>query len=560
MSDETRRRLVYFAVALVVFAAFWPSLANAPVWDDVFLTVENPFLASVDGVIELFQHDMWTTSSKREASSFYRPIAMASYALSRAIGGNGAASYHAGNVALHAANAVLLGAFAERVARVRVLAAALAALGFALAPLNTEAVTWLSGRFDLIGTTFLLLSLLANAKQGETRLLSVPLVLFALLSKEAFITGAPLLVACDLALLGRSPRSEWRKWGALAAAVALVFVLRRMVGVMGVAAYAATPPLTLLASFAFLLTTFGRQLVWPSYLDPFRHYAPPSAIGVAIVLLISTIALAAAIASWRRAPGDPRRAAIAFGVLWALMTLAPASVTGPNLEMVGDRYAYVPLVGVFLVAAVALDRALDAGTRAAPIAAAFGTIVLIGAAVRDRVRLAEWRDERTLFSASLRDDPANFYSVYSLGQLEAIEGRFAEAEPLLLRADQLRPRYWRTENALCFVWLNQDRLAAAERACLATVDHNPENPRGWINLTSVYVRAKMWTRCLEVVPEAIAKKPRDGEPYYLRAVCRANSHDFKGATDDVRAALTYEPGHHGARDLLSQLRARGVTP
>jgi Flp pilus assembly protein TadD len=279
---------------------------------------------------------------------------------------------------------------------------------------------------------------------------------------------------------------------------------------------------------------------------------------VIATLVACGVVVAASVLAIRARPDEPRRRLFFVGVAWACLTLGPVAVTGPNLEMVGDRYAYLPLVGVFLALAALLDAALSTSGRRAVVAAFVAAPVLFAWTLRSRGRLAEWRDERTLFSASVRDDPANFYSVYSLGSLDAVEGRFAEAEPALVRADELRPGYWRTENALCFVWLNTGHYAKAERACLSSARHMPDNPRVWINLMTVYVRASQWPRCLEAAPSAIALRPRGAEPVYLRAVCKANLGDLPGAAADVRAALGFDASHAGANDLARQLRARGA--
>jgi hypothetical protein len=384
------------------------------------------------------------------------------------------------------------------------------------------------------------------------------LLIAALLSKEAFITGGALVAASDVLFHGRRARDEAPKWAAIVFSVALVFVVRRVVGVMSVAAFAATPIPSLLSSVAFLVITFGRQLLWPAYLDPFRHYAAPPLPVVVVTLAACAALFFACVLAVRARPDDARRRLLLAGVGWAFLTLGPVSVTGPNLEMVGDRYAYLPLVGVFFAVAALLDAAASVRPRAAVVVALVAAPVLFAWTLRDRARLAEWRDERALFVASVRDDPQNFYSAYSLGQLDAVERHFPEAEANLSRAEELRPGYWRSENALCFVWLNTGRFAQAERACLSSVEHMPGNPRVWINLVSVYVRAGKWARCLEVVPSAIAHRPRGAEPVYLRAVCRANTGDLAGAAADVRAALAFEPSHAGANDLARQLKNRGA--
>jgi tetratricopeptide (TPR) repeat protein len=327
---------------------------------------------------------------------------------------------------------------------------------------------------------------------------------------------------------------------------------------MSVAAISSTGLLALLKSYAFLLVTFAKAFVYPAYLDPYRGYDAPTAAMTALVLAAAALAPAYTFFLVRRQPDNPRIRTLAFGLAFALITFLPASLSGPNLDIVGDRYGYFPLVGMFFAASSLVGHLVHSKRGTAPVAYVLVAICLALFVRRDWSRLADWENERTLFTASLRDNATNAYSLYSLGYLEAIEGNFAEADVLLRRSYEARPSSWRTLNALCYVRIHQDNPRAAEEYCEQSVALQPSNPRAWLNLASARVNRHAWSTGAEAASRAVELKPRSAEARYLRAACFANLGHIDDAKDDLRAALDLEPGHHGARNLLEQFRAKGI--
>ena len=234
--------------------------------------------------------------------------------------------------------------------------------------------------------------------------------------------------------------------------------------------------------------------------------------------------------------------------------LAKGAITGPVLDMVGDRYAYLPLVGAFLLLA-----SLVPATPRARVATACGVAALcVGfAGVVTPRRTAEWRDERTLFAASLVAHPGNPYALYSLGELDVKAGRFDEAEPLLLRAIETAPNPWRAWTALGFMRLGQGRLDEAEQACLHSLAINGEGSHAYVNLAAVYARRGDWPKTFAAASKASSLRRRSAESRYLEALSLANLGDLVRARARLDVALGMEPSHAGARSLDAQLRARG---
>lgn len=544
--------LVVAALAFAVFAAAAP---NGFVWDDVHLVARNPHLGSLSGLAEIFRRDLWSASALGTKSEFYRPLALASFAIDRALGGNRAIAFHLGNAALHAANAALVALLLGRWLPTRPRLALGGAALFALAPAHSEATLWISGRFDLLAATFALAA--AYAASRARHALVVVALGAALLCKEASAFVA-LLVLAQLVAIERAPR---RAVAGVAGGLAFAFVAylaaRRAVGVETAGALDGLGPTELVRAYAFLVATTARLLVAPFGLDAFHPYEPLGLVpSVAIVLGVGAATLGAAYRA--RRDGDRAFALVAFGLVWFSVSVGPPAITGPVLDMTGDRYAYLPDVGLF-VAATALASRYSAHSRAVHLRAwaAFATWLVADAGIVV-ARARDFRDERSFYAASLRAHPGNPYALYALGEIEAIAGDLAAAEPLLERAVATAPKPWRPLTSLCFVRLRQGRLGEAEDLCRRAIAINGSAAYAWTNLAAAYASAGAWTDALDAAREAARHRTRGAEATYLEGLALANLGDLAAAADACARALAVDPSHRGARSLAAQLAARGV--
>ncbi len=138
----------------------------------------------------------------------YRPVGFMSLLLDHAAWGDRAVGFHLTSIVLHGVNAMLLAWFVLRWTKRR-SAGWLAGGLFLLYPANHEAVTWISGRFDVLALTLGLLALGLFARPDRWRWLAAPVVFAACLTKEpSFIL--PLIFALLQAAQGTFRRTFFR--------------------------------------------------------------------------------------------------------------------------------------------------------------------------------------------------------------------------------------------------------------------------------------------------------------------------------------------------------------
>src|SRR3989338_10143475 len=144
---QRNRQIVFFTgiLALACFTIFFPVLGHNFVrWDDYALIVENPLVLSFSPKI------FWTFDPE-----LYIPLTLLTFQIETAIAGAEPFLFHLTNLLLHIANAILAFAFFRRLFKDDFIAFG-SALLFALHPIQTETVSWVSARKELLMTLFFL--------------------------------------------------------------------------------------------------------------------------------------------------------------------------------------------------------------------------------------------------------------------------------------------------------------------------------------------------------------------------------------------------------------------
>ena len=198
---------------LVVLAAavpYLPTLDNYFAQDDfgvVGLLSQKPASYFPRWFVTTWMDDIWGFTPDE-----IRPFTALTYQVAAAFGPASPVPNHVVNIALHAANSLLVFGIARAAAGLGGGAALLAAVAFALLPMQAESVAWITGRVDSIPAMFYLGSFLLYVRwahgtsPGNRPAYVWSLILFfcALFSKQNAITLAPALLLYDVIVRRRS--------------------------------------------------------------------------------------------------------------------------------------------------------------------------------------------------------------------------------------------------------------------------------------------------------------------------------------------------------------------
>jgi hypothetical protein len=370
-----------------------------------------------------------------------RPLTDLTFALDRRLFGPGVAPLHATSLALHLLAAALVWGFTRRIlaragaARAGPVALAVAGL-FALHPIQTEAVSYLSQRSEVLASALYvaaLLALLAADDRGRSRAgvaawaAGLAAFALALAAKPVAVTLplAWLLVAVAVPPRGPGPGLRWRERLLLAAPLIALGAVHAWRGLAGAAgsphAGFSVPglgPGEYLSTQPRALATYLRLLVWPAgqNVDWAIPAAPTIADPAAMVAGLLPLAVAAAglaLLAWARRRGagdghgtpagaDAAAARVAgLGLLWFFLLLAPTSSVVPLADALVEHRLYLASWGPFAAAAVLAERALarvrwrHAGTAGAAVVGAAWLSLALATFARNAVwetRVALWSD------------------------------------------------------------------------------------------------------------------------------------------------------------------------
>jgi hypothetical protein len=444
-SGRSERALLVLAVGALVYAN---ALANGFVWDDRLTAATGP------GPL---------AAMTQRTGAYHRPVVMLSFALERAAWGPSPLAFHATNVVCHVAVAWLVGALAEALGLGAGPALA-AALVFVAHPVQTDAVTYVSGRTDVFAALFVLLAFLAwrNARGPADgwAIASAVAVAAAVLAKEAAVLMPLALVVPGAHPAARAPRP----WLPIAAAVLWLVGAHR-------------PPIALgdlgarVPAIGVAALGYARLLVWPVdlHLERFVAVRGWSAAATVGVWLVVAALVAALVWVARRTPGG--------FVLLALAALAYAPVANvvPVYPAIADRALFVPEHFLYLPLVGLAPLAVATVARSCPPRVATGILVVVLAVwaviVVDRNR--DWRDEETLFRHTLAYDPPAARVWYDLANLELARGRLDEARRLYGEALAREPGDAAAHLNLGITLQRQEDRTAAEREYRAAIAADP---------------------------------------------------------------------------------------
>lgn len=432
MKDNNMGRTVrnlWPAIAMVVltFAWFAPAIRYEFVgFDDSPYVEANPMVRN--GFSAEAMRWAWTTHHM----GYWAPLLWTSYQADAAAWGPEPRGFHLTNVMLHALNAGLLFWLLRRWTQSAGLAVVLALL-WALHPLRVESVAWIAERKGVLSGFFFLLCLLFYTGGGETRgwkyAAGVACLTCAMWTKPGTSITTPfVLMLLDVWPLRRFDwswqgalrlaREKWAFWISALGFGCIAWNITRSVQYVR----ADVPPLggrLLLIPGNYL--AYLRQTIWPVDLSIF-YPTPTFRTGIFVVAAAGLVA--GLLLAWIR---RRRRPEFLVGLLWALGMLVPSiglTWTG-STEGLGDRFSYLPAMGVCVMGAGVWSCCLRKRVRWAVAGLAVGAAVAL--AWTARLQLSHWRTSDALLERAVAVAPENVVARIGKGYVLSTRKQWAAA-------------------------------------------------------------------------------------------------------------------------------------
>ena len=551
-----------FAPAAIIIAAvliaYIPALRAGFIWDDDRYMTKNVTLRDSAGLKRIW-FDVGATPQ-------YYPLVFTTFWIERRLWGTSqAAGYHLTNILLHAANSVLV---LVALRKLKVPGAWLAAMLFAVHPVNVESVAWITERKNVLSGLFYLAALVAyfrfsgieeprDYESGRWKFYWLALLLFAfaLLSKTVTCT---LPAAIALILCWKRRDFHWRALVplipmvvlALPAAMLTAALEQHLVGAQGAEWSFSIVDRVLIAGRAvwFYLSSIvvpvNLMFIYPRWhIDPAQwwQYLFPVAVVIGICILWTL----------RKRLGKGPLVAILFFV----GTLAPAlgffNVYPMRFSFVADHFQYLATIGPLALIAALATRACSRWPVSARTTAA--AIVLLGLISLTWGAERKYKDNETLWNDTIARNPEAWIAHNDLSEPLLARGDVVGAAQHALTALRLRPNYAPAHNNLGLALAGLGRIEEAVREFRKAIELDPNLPQARLNLAEQLISQHDLDGAEQEYLLAIKSAPDFADAHYNYAVLLAMRNRRTEAIRECQTACVLNPDDSQSQLLLRTL-------
>jgi Flp pilus assembly protein TadD len=470
---------IFLSITCLCFLGYGNSLSNPFLGDDEGLIIKHPLIRAPAFWQKAFSSDLY--SGALFGSNFYRPLQTLSFIWDYQLFGLQPQGFRLTNILLQAIVSFLVFLFSLALLKKDSLAF-VAALLFATSPLHTEAVSYISGRADVLLGLFLLLSLLLFFKSENSFGLRKGIYLF--LSWCAFISGLlskELAVVFPLVILGwvnYYARGNFKKPWYFTTRL-MPFLLISALYIFLRLSYLKFPTLdkpylqhyslfVRLSVLPKVIFSYFQILLLPVNLHMCRTLVRPVSLGgiaFSYILLAAVAVSCVFLLSYRKG-----REKFSFLFFWVLVFFLPQSGIFPINAFIAEHFIYLASISFYLAVTVCLQRYLRK-----PLFIISVTALVLSYLLLTVSRNYQWRNPTIFYQQIIANSPDSYFAHNNLGTEYGGRGQFALAIKEFKRALEIKPLGLEAHSNLADVYYRAEKYAQAEEEYKIIERFSPAN-------------------------------------------------------------------------------------
>jgi hypothetical protein len=515
-------------------------------FDDFANIVDNEKLASLSTYLHSIS---WGTFSPKG-----RWLALATFAINKSLSTGDITGFHIVNILIHLTTAITvyfltkitLATFGAEASRRYALVPFLAALGFVLHPVQTQAVTYIVQRMTSLATLFYLGTILLYALSFSTAApstksdtvrtralypLALILSLLAISSKEISVTLPVTIALYDFCFLSGSTKQRLTRLTPFAVIMLVMplYLLGADAAVVSVThgggseQSRALPRLTDLYTESRVIVTYLRLLLLPIQQNFDYDYPVYDSLLQLPVLLSLTLICSLLWSAWRllkishaatcRFPVLMRVSG--YAICWFFITLSIESVVVPLLDTIVEHRLYLPSVWFFIAGAFLVVELTVRAPAAKKVVVTVTALLFMASGYATMQRNTVWRDFGTFWGDVVAKSPNKARALSRLGKHYADKLEPAKAIPLLERAIAINPGYAPSHYALGLALAQRGDSQGALLHYLMTARLIPKSSKGWLEAARICMEegntadaARYFQRAFDVEPNTLTAQER----------------------------------------------------
>ena len=543
-------------IAICIFLAVSTFAVYSQVQDHEFINYDDDkYVTNNEYVKAGFTRDSVGWALTTSYNSNWHPMTWLSHMLDAQLFGPNSKGHHLTNLLFHIANVLLLFLVLLRMTGALWQSGFVAAL-FALHPLNVESVAWVAERKNVLSTFFWLLTMWAYiryAQKTNLKRYSLVILFFAmgLMSKPMLVTLPFVLLLLDYWPLRRLQsdrrtaisRLVYEKIPLLvlvAGSVVTTLTVQKMGGALG--SLNAFPIQERVINALVSYWLYLQKMIWPGGLAIFYAH-PENTLSVwkglataALLALVTTAAIRLA----RRAPY------FAVGWFWYLGTLIPViQLVQTGSIAMADRYAYVPLIGIFIIIAWGLPELLAKWRLRSRILTIAAGIWISTLMLMTWNQVSHWKNSITIFSHAIEvtdiEYPDFLLAHNNLANALLAEGRTGKAISHYKMAINLMPDYAVNHNHLANALFAEQKTEEAISHYKTAVKLLPDYATAHYNLGFALMKEKKTGEAIFHFKMAIQLEPNNTNAHSNLGNALLAEQKTKEAISHYKIAINLKP-------------------
>jgi len=576
MIGKYRSIVVILLLSAVVLALYWPAAGyDFIALDDNLYVLENQHVQK--GITG--KNLLWAMTTFDAAN--WHPLTWLSLIADYELYGLNAAGYHMTNLFLHILNTIVLFLGLRRMTGEIWKCLVVAAL-FAVHPLNIESVAWIAERKNLLSTLFWILTIIAYIryaeKPGWKRYGQVFLCFtLGLMAKPILVTLPFVLLLLDYWPLQRfsapgTDRSEGilhsqsrRKllirllkekvpliFASLLSAF-VTFYAARMGG--AVKAISVFPLIGRIENAINSYAMYLVQMVWPVDLAIFYPYPAGRPFWQVALSILFLAAVTGVVLFKGRKFGY-----LITGWFWYLITLLPViGIVQVGFQSMANRYAYLSLVGIFIIIAWGLPDLLKRYSSRRYLLAVAAGLLILDLTVCTRMELPHWRSSEAAFTQALRVTENNHIAQMGMGNVWLGRGDLRRARYHYQESLRIKTDYAQAHNNLALVLMQEGKANEAAAHYREALKDDPGFAEAHNNLGVVFAGQGKSREAENGFRRALELKPDYAGAQSNLAKLLLEQGKVEEAIEQFRAVLAINPDNAGMKkdleDALKQIPA-----
>jgi len=552
-------------IAICIFLAVSTFAVYSQVQDHDFINYDDDkYVTNNEYVKAGFTRDSVGWALTTSYNSNWHPMTWLSHMLDAQLFGPNSKGHHLTNLLFHIANVLLLFLVLLRMTGALWQSGFVAAL-FALHPLNVESVAWVAERKNVLSTFFWLLTMWAYiryAQKTNLKRYSLVILFFAmgLMSKPMLVTLPFVLLLLDYWPLRRLQsdrrtaisRLVYEKIPLLvlvAGSVVTTLTVQKMGGALG--SLNAFPIQERVINALVSYWLYLQKMIWPGGLAIFYAH-PENTLSVwkglataALLALVTTAAIRLA----RRAPY------FAVGWFWYLGTLIPViQLVQTGSIAMADRYAYVPLIGIFIIIAWGLPELLAKWRLRSRILTIAAGIWISTLMLMTWNQVSHWKNSITIFSHAIEvtdiEYPDFLLAHNNLANALLAEGRTGKAISHYKMAINLMPDYAVNHNHLANALFAEQKTEEAISHFKMAIELMPDYAIAHNNLGTVLLAEQKTEEAISHYKTAVKLLPDYATAHYNLGFALMKEKKTGEAIFHFKMAIQLEPNNTNAHSNL----------